>query len=220
MPSVLDNVLFAVLPYISLALFISGLIYRGIVRPLEWSARASGFFERPSMGIAALSLHWGIILLFVAHLFGLAGGLLLSQALIQVFYWIGAIAGGFFLYGVIVALLRRIMVREMRVMSFAEDYIILVLLLVIPGLALYQVLVGQLFGFSSTVAPWFASLFRFSPEVELVAGLTFITKTHITLVWLFIAYWPYTRMVHVLAFPWRYFYRPYQSIRIYQRMVR
>lgn len=220
MPSLVDEMLFAVLPYITIALFIGGLIYRGIVRPLEWSSRASGFFERPSIGIASLALHWGIIFLIVAHLFGLAGTLLPSAALVRVFYWMGAIAGSLFLFGVAAALIRRIVVREMRAMSRAEDYILLVFLLVIPSIALYQSLVLQVFGVSAMVGDWVVSLFKLSPEVGPMAGLTLITKMHITLVLLFISYFPYTKMVHVLALPWRYVYRPYHSIRMYRRMVR
>src|SRR3989304_792857 len=114
MPSFWDQILFGVLPYVSFTLFLTGLLYRGVLKPLEWSTRASGFFERPSMGIASLALHWGIIVLFLAHLFGFVGGLMLSPDLIQVFYWTGVVAGAAVLYGVTVALIRRIMVPEMR----------------------------------------------------------------------------------------------------------
>lgn len=220
MPSLLDEILFAVLPYIALALFVSGLIYRGMVKPLEWTSRASGFFERTSMGIASLALHWGIIFLFIAHLIGLIGGLTLSQTLSRVFYWMGVIAGTAVFYGSLVVLVRRITVREMRVTSLAEDYVIPSFVLLIAGLALYQVLVGQLFGLSLSVAPWLVSIFKFSPDAGLMADLSLVTKAHITLALLLIAYWPYTKLVHVIALPWRYFYRPYQSIRLYRRMVR
>ncbi|MBI2303867.1 MAG: respiratory nitrate reductase subunit gamma [Chloroflexi bacterium] len=220
MPNLWDEILFGILPYVAAALFFGGAIYRGVVRPLEWSTRASGFFERPSMGIASLALHWGIIVLFVAHLFGWVGGLMGSMTMSQIFYWMGVVAGASVLYGVLAALIRRIMVPEMRAMSMAEDYILLTFLLVIVILALYQVLVGQLFGLALTVAPWLSSVFQLSPDVKLMSGLTLIIKAHITLSLLFIAYWPYTKMVHVLALPWRYFYRPYLTVRLYRRMVR
>lgn len=220
MPSLLDNVLFGVLPYVASAVFLGGLIYRGIIRPLEWSTRASGFFERTSMGIASLALHWGIIVLFAAHILGLIGGLILSPAYTRWFYWMGVVAGTAVFYGSLASFIRRIMVSEMRAMSRYEDYILQGFLITISGLALYQVLVGQLFGLSLTVAPWLASMYKLSPKVELMSGLTWITKTHITLFWLFFAYWPYTKMVHVWALPWRYVYRPYQSIRMYKQIVR
>ncbi len=84
-----DNFFFIGLPYIAITLFIGGTIYRGLSGIMSgyrgrwdmsargdflWTTRSTGFFGRASIGPASLCLHWGIIILFVAHVVGLIGG--------------------------------------------------------------------------------------------------------------------------------------------------
>lgn len=210
-----DVALFAIFPYVSVALFVAGLTYSGIVNPFAWTARSSQFFERPALGAAILTFHWGVILLFVAHLFGLVAGLLLNPSLVTVFYWLGLWAGALTLYGSALALSRRVMVPEVRATSRAEDYVILLLLLAIAGVALYQALVNRMFGVSLSVAPWMGSVFGLQPDVKSMAGLPVLNKIHISLFFVLLAYWPYTKLVHVWAFPWRFATRPWISMRTY-----
>lgn len=215
MPSIYDTILFAIFPYVSVALFIAGLIYRGIINPFAWTTRSSQFFESPALGAAILTFHWGIILLFIAHLFGLVAGLFLIPSLITVFYWLGLLAGILTLYGTTLAFLRRLIVPEVRAISRAEDYIILLILFAIAGVALYLAVVNRIFGLSLNVAPWIASVFRLQPDITSVAGLPLLNKIHISLFMLLLAYWPYTKLVHVWAFPWRFVTRAQISMRSY-----
>ncbi|MBI2844172.1 MAG: respiratory nitrate reductase subunit gamma [Armatimonadetes bacterium] len=220
MPSLLDTFLFGVLPYLCLAVFVLGSIYRNVVRKLEWTAKSSEFFERAALGPAILCWHWGIITLFVAHLIGWTGGAMNSATLINVFHWLGMAGGVFALYGLLLALARRIVIPTVRAMSKPEDYILLVWFSVIIILALVQVLVQQKFGLSMVVAPWLTGVFLLNPDPAIMAGLTAISKIHITLAMLLAAYWPFTKLVHVFSYPFTYFWRPYQNIRAYQRMIR
>ena len=215
MPGLLDIALFEIFPYVSVALFIVGLIYRGIVNPFAWTTRSSQFLERPGLGAAILTFHWGVILLFVAHLFGLVAGLFLVPSLVKVFYWLGLLGGALTLYGSTLALLRRLIVPEVRATSRAEDYIILVNLFAIAGVALYLALVSHIFGLSLNVAPWIASVFTLQPDIKQMAGLPLLNKIHISLFLILLAYWPYTKLVHVWAFPWRFLTRPPISMRTY-----
>ncbi len=213
MPGIFDIILFAILPYVSIALFIAGLLYRGFVNPFAWTTRSSQFFESPALGAAVLTFHWGVILLFIAHLFGLIAGLFLVPSLITVFYWLGLLSGVLTLYGSTLALIRRLIVPEVRAMSVAEDYIILVLLFAIAGVALYLALVSRIFGLSLNVAPWVGSVFALQPDVKPMAGLPLLNKIHISLFMVLLAYWPYTKLVHVWAFPWRFIARARISMR-------
>lgn len=215
MSDFLDTVLFAILPYVSVALFVAGLAYRGVVNPFAWTTRSSQFFERPALGAAILTFHWGLIALFVAHLFGLVAGLLLVPSLVNVFYWVGFFGGALTLYGSTLAFVRRVIVPEVRATSTAEDYIILVLLFAISAVALYLALVNRIFGLSVNVAPWVASVFTLQPDVKPMAGLPLLNKIHISLFLLLLAYWPYTKLVHVWAFPWRFVTRAWIAVRAY-----
>jgi len=213
----MNEFFFIVFPYIALTLFIVVPIIRRRRGGFGFTTRASGFFERPSMGIASVALHWGIITLFAAHILGLIGGLTMSTAWVDAFHWIGLAAGLVTIYGVVLALIRRIVVPELRAASRSDDYLVLALLVLILFTGLYPVVVDKTFGLSMTVAPWAEGIVTFSPEVSGMAGLPLITKLHVILGTTFIAYFPFTKLVHVWTVPLGYLVRPYQSMRTYRR---
>lgn len=224
----MDKFFFVILPYVAMVLFFGVPVYRAFRGKLQWTARgelpwttrASGFFGTPVLGVAALALHWGIILLFVAHVIGLLGGYLQNTTLVEIFYWLGLVAGIAFFYGCLVAFIRRIVNPEMRAMSMAEDYIVLIFLLVISGLALYQVLISQVFGMSWVVGQWLAGIYTFTPDDEVMAGASLLTKLHIISASIFFAYFPFTKLVHLWSYPFNYITRPYISMRSYLRTMK
>ena len=213
----MDNFFFIVFPYIALTLFIVVPIVRRWFGGFRFTTRASGFFERPSMGVAALAIHWGIIALIAAHVCGLIGGLITSAGWVDVFHWLGLVAGMVVLYGFCLALIRRLVVREMRVTSQVDDYLVLILLISIVVTGLYPVIADKTFGLSFSVATWVEGIFTMSPQVGAMAGLATISKLHLILNMVFLAYFPFTKMVHMWTVPLRYFVRPYQTIRTYRK---
>lgn len=213
----MNEFFFIVFPYIALTLFIAVPIIRRRRGGFGFTTRASGFFERPAMGIASVAFHWGIITLFAAHILGLIGGLTMSTSWVDAFHWIGLAAGLVTIYGVVLALIRRIVVPELRAASRSDDYLVLALLIPILFTGLYPVVVDKTFGLSMTVAPWAEGIVTFSPEVSGMAGLPLITKLHVILGTTFIAYFPFTKLVHVWTVPLGYLVRPYQSVRTYRR---
>lgn len=215
----MNEFLFAVFPYVALTLFIVVPIIRRVNGGFTFTTRASGFIERPSMGIAALSLHWGIIILFVAHLLGLIGGLVTNMSMVDWFHWTGLGAGVFALYGFSLAFIRRCVIPEMRAVSQIDDYIVLVLLIVIVSFGLYPVIADKSFGLSMTVAPWVKSIFLFSPDWTGMSGMPLMSKIHISAGMLLAAYFPFTKLVHMWTIPFSYFVRPYQSMRTYRRVA-
>jgi nitrate reductase gamma subunit len=208
---------FIVLPYIALTLFIVVPIIRRRRGGFGFTTRASGFFERPSMGIASVALHWGILTLFTVHILGLIGGIVISTSLVDIFHWVGLAAGLVTIYGASLALIRRIVVPELRVSSRIDDYVVLAFLIAILSTGLYPVVADQTFGLSFTAGPWAEGIVKLSPEVGGMAGLALITKLHVVLATLFIAYFPFTKLVHVWTVPLGYLVRPYQSMRTYRR---
>lgn len=215
----MNEFLFAVFPYIALTLFIVVPIIRRMRGGFTFTTRASGFIERPAMGIAALSFHWGIIILFLAHILGLIGGLATNMNMIDYFHWTGLVAGIFALYGFSLALIRRCVIPEMRAVSQVDDYIVLLLLVVIVGFGLYPVIADKSFGLSMTVAPWFKSIFLLSPDWAGMAGMPLTSKIHITGGFLLAAYFPFTKLVHMWTYPFNYFIRPFQSMRTYRKVA-
>lgn len=216
----MNEFLFAVLPYIALTLFLVVPVIRRISGGFTYTTRASGFIERQSMGIAALCFHWGIFALFAAHLLGLIGSLATKSSFIDWFHWLGLIAGSFVVYGFALALIRRILIPEMRAMSQPDDYVVLVLLLIIVCSGLYPVIADKSFGLSGIVGPWVKSLYwTFSPETAGMASLPVLAKVHISTALVLFAYFPFTKLVHMWSYPFRYFVRPFQSMRTYKRVM-
>lgn len=226
----LDTFFFAGLPYLTLLLLVGGSVYRAFTGaktqfrgPLAWSARgdlmwttrSSGFFGRASIGPAALSLHWGMLLIVLGHLAGFIGGAYNWTGWVEYFRWTALAGGVLLLFGLIWALVRRLQIRQLRATSTFDDFAVLGFLIVIAGLGLYLPAVKYSFGVSYAVGPWLAGIFRLQPDPSLVAGAPFIAKLHMIVAMVFLCYLPFTKLVHAFSFPWRYLTRPYISMRSY-----
>ena len=226
----LDNFLFIGLPYITIALFFGVLIYRGFSGMMSghrgkwdwtargdylWTTRSTGFFGRASIGPASLCLHWGIIILFFAHIIGLIGGAYNLASWVDFFRWAGLGAGILFSYGIVWALARRIFIPQVKAMSTPDDYVILVFLIIIAGIGLYQSAVEMVFGISYSVGPWIGSIFRLQPDVSMISGAPLINKLHVIFALGFFAYLPFTKLVHIISFPFGYITRSFISMRRY-----
>ncbi|MFB6262754.1 MAG: respiratory nitrate reductase subunit gamma [Bradymonadaceae bacterium] len=209
----MNEFLWGVYPYLCAASFFVVPFIRMVYRPFGWSTRASGMFGRSVLGGASLALHWGLVLVFAGHVAGLVGGLLGLGGWIAFFYWTGLVGGLLALAGSATALVRRFVNPEVRAMSQPDDYIVHVFLLLILGIALYQVIAHQIFGIAYTASAWFASLWALSPQPELMASASLLTKLHVFLALTFFAYFPFTKLVHAWTYPINYAVRPLQSMR-------
>lgn len=225
-----NNFFFVGLPYLAILLFFGGTVYRcfsGLKGDFRgkwdwsargdylWTTRSTGFFGRASIGPAALCIHWGIIILFIAHLVGFIGSVFNLSAWVDFFRWVGMASGIIFLYGLVWAYMRRIVTPQLRAMSTGEDYIVLVFLMIIAGLGLYQSTIKLVFGVSYSVGPWLLSIFKLQPDISLITGLPLVNKLHIISALIFFAYLPFTKLVHLFSYPFSYFWRPYVSVRSY-----
>jgi respiratory nitrate reductase gamma subunit len=231
----LDNFLFIALPYIALLLFVGGTAYRAFTGVktsfrghLTWSARgdflwttrSTGFFGRASIGPATLSLHWGLFIVIAAHIVGFIGGAAGLPALVEAFRWGGMFGCILLLYGASWALVRRIVIPQLRAMSTNEDYAVLVFLIVITALGLYYAIVQMAFGVSYAAGAWLVSVFTLRPDASLIAGAPVIIKLHMVIALVFLAYVPFTKLVHAFSFPFGYITRPYISMRRYAGLKR
>ncbi len=180
-----------------------------------WTARSTGFFGRASIGPASLCLHWGILVLFVAHVAGFIGGAYNLPSWVEFFRWVGLGSGVVFLFGIVWALVRRIVIPQVKAMSTPDDYIILLFLILIAGGGLYQSAVEMVFGISYSVGPWIGSIFKLQPDVSMIAGAPLVNKLHIIFALLFFAYFPFTKLVHVISYPFGYITRPLITMRKY-----
>ncbi len=225
-----DNFFFVALPYLTLLLLIGGTAYRAFTGmktafrgritwsargDLLWTTRSTGFFGRASIGPAALTLHWGLLIVIVTHIVGFIGGAVGSPALVGFFRW-GAMFGCMLLiFGATWALVRRLVVPQLRAMSTVEDYIVLVFLIVITALGLHYAVIQMAFGVSYAVGPWLVGLLTLQPDASLISGAPLVIRLHMILAMLFLAYLPFTKLVHAFSFPFAYINRPPISMRRY-----
>ena len=231
----LDHFLFVGLPYISLFLFVGGSAYRAFRGlksrfrgKLDWSARgdflwttrSTGFFGRASIGPATLCLHWGLVILILSHILGFFGGGLNVPFLVELFRWVGMFGGILLFYGVSWALTRRLIKPQLRAMSTLEDYLVLLFLIVISGLGLYTSAIQLIFGLSYSVGPWLYGLLTLQPDPTLLGGLPVFMKLHLIVNFIFLAWFPFTKLVHMLSYPFGYITRPYISMRSYMALKR
>jgi nitrate reductase gamma subunit len=63
-----------------------------------------------------------------------------------------------------------------------------------------------------TVVPWLASLVKLSPQLEAIAPLPGLVKSHILMGFVIVALFPFTRLVHIVSLPLSYLWRPYQLV--------
>jgi len=66
--------------------------------------------------------------------------------------------------------------------------------------------------FVHTSVPWLQSLVLLDPQVQYVSSLPWIVKLHILNGFLVIALFPLSRLVHLVALPFWYLWRPYQVV--------
>jgi len=227
-----DNFFFIGLPYITIIVFFGGIIYRSFSRVMSghrgaskwdwsvrgdylWTTRSTGFFGRASIGPASLCLHWGVLILFVAHLAGFIGGAYNLTAWVEFFRWVGLAGGILFFYGALWALVRRIVIPQVKAMSTRDDYMVLLFLIVIDGLGLYQAAVELVFGISYSAGPWLGSIIALQPDVTMIASAPLTNKLHIIVSMFFFAYFPFTKLVHVASYPFGYINRSFISMRRY-----
>ncbi len=226
-----NNFFFIGLPYITIILFFGGIIYRGFSGIMSgyrgtwdwgsrgdyyWTTRSTGFFGRASIGPAALCLHWGIIILFFAHVIGLVGGAYNLASWVDVFRWSGLGAGIMLFYGLIWALWRRMTIPQVKAMSSSDDYIVLLFLILISGFGLWQSAVEMVFGIAYSAGPWLGSILKLQPDAAMIAGAPLVNKLHIITALVFFAYFPFTKLVHVFSYPFGYTTRSFISMRKYR----
>jgi nitrate reductase gamma subunit len=211
----MTNLLWGVYPYVAFTLFFTVPFIRMVFRPYTITTRASGMFGRRLQGVAMHLFHWGILLVFLGHVAGFVGGSLGFDFWVDpVFYWSALIGGLMTLAGSVIALARRIFIPEVRAMSSQlDDYLVHVFIIAILVIALYQVIFQEVFGISYAVAPWFASIWAFSPDPEMMAGAGPITQVHVFLALTLFAYFPFTKLAHFWTLPVNYLVRPYQIMR-------
>lgn len=213
------QLLYGVLPYVALVVAIGGAIWRYFGNRFSYSSLSSQFLESRQLFWGSVPWHYGILVILTGHLVGF----LLPRSVLA---WngvpwrlyvleISALAFGFLtLWGLLALIFRRAANARIRAVSSPMDWVLLLVLLV-------QVVTGVLTAifyrwgsswYAGFAAPYLWSLLRFNPQVDLVSNLPWLIQLHLAAAFVLAALLPFTRLVHVLSFPFSYLWRPYQIV--------
>ncbi|MCP4227532.1 MAG: respiratory nitrate reductase subunit gamma, partial [Actinomycetia bacterium] len=109
---------------------------------------------------------------------------------------------------------RRLTSRRIQVVSSPMDHVVLTVLAIqiVTGI---WIAVGYRWGSfwgTSVFVPYVRSLLTLSPRPELVDPLPFILQFHAFMFWVFVAVFPFSRLVHIVTLPLGYLVRPWQRV--------
>jgi nitrate reductase gamma subunit len=219
--STLDVMLWGALPYVTVAVLVAGLWWRYRYDKFGWTTRSSQLYESRLLRIGSPLFHFGILVVLVGHVIGLVvprswtEAVGVSEGLYHVnAVLLGGLAGVTTLTGVAILVYRRRTTGPVFMATTANDksmYLVLVLA-ILTGLvvtALSAGIVGEEHDYRETVGPWFRSVFRLRPDVELMAEAPLGFHVHTLVGMLLFVLWPFTRLVHAFSAPVGYLFRPY-----------
>jgi nitrate reductase gamma subunit len=219
--NVLDVLLWAVLPYVMVAVLVGGTVWRYRYDKFGWTTRSSELYESRLLRIGSPLFHFGILVVVIGHVIGLviprswteAVGITEGVYHVQALA-LGGIAGFCTLVGVGILVYRRRTTGPVFMATTRNDKLMYVVLVaaIVAGLAttLFGTgVLGEQHSYRETVSPWFRSLFVLQPDVESMAAASLGFKVHTLIGMLLFAIWPFTRLVHAFTAPFGYLFRPY-----------
>jgi nitrate reductase gamma subunit len=217
----MNILLWAVLPYVTIAILVVGSIWRYRYDKFGWTTRSSQLYESRLLRIGSPLFHFGILVVIIGHFIGLvipeswtsSAGLSEDAYHVQALA-LGGIAGSCTLVGIAILVYRRRTTGPVFMATTRNDktmYVVLVAAIV-AGLSttlLGAGVVGNEHNYRETVAPWFRSIFVLQPDVDSMANASTAFQIHTLIGMLLFAVWPFTRLVHAFSAPIGYLFRPY-----------
>ena len=218
----MSTFLFAVFPYLAMAVFVVGLIWRYKYDKFGWTTRSSQLYESKLLRIGSPLFHYGILLAVVGHAMGLVipKGWTDAMGIDQHTYHLVAVIGGvtaglMVTIGFIILVFRRRTVKTVFNATTVNDkvmYLVLGLNILFGMWNTISTALGDehFYNYREGVSVWFRSIFMAQPNVEAIAmaGTPIQFQVHAVLSFLLIMIWPFTRLVHVFSAPVQYLARP------------
>lgn len=216
-----DYLLFVGIPYASIAIFVVGLVYRYAQSPHSFGAKSSEFLgEKGMLAIGVNLWHIGIGLILGGHfvafiLTGIYKEIKLAFPQIELFLdisrWSAAAAC---FVGLVLLLSRRLVNPRLRKTTSKRDWLILLLFLnqIIWGTGIALLFRNEPFWFDKYLTEWLQSLLILNPVLPVVEAGKWFVYVHALLPFLILAILPFTKLVHMVSFPFTYIWRPYRQV--------
>jgi nitrate reductase gamma subunit len=222
----LDVIVYAIVPYIAIAIFVAGHWWRYRHDRYGWGARSTQLLESRTLRYASNIFHLGVLAAIGGHVLGILIPISWTRAVgvpdesYHVLSAVGGItAGTAVIVGLLLLIYRRARFARVRVTTTRMDLLVFALLAIGIATGMWATLdsnLGHEVHYRETVAPYFRSLFAGDPQPDLMVGggVPFIFQFHVVFVWLLYAAWPFSRLVHAWSIPVDFFRRspiPYRG---------
>lgn len=218
-PSPVADFFYGIFPYICIASFVLGSIWRYRYDQMGLTSYSTQLLESKTLRWASPMWHFGLLGVFLGHV----GGLVIPESWTKALgipedlYHMGALVLGS-IFGIIMFIgfvglvSRRLAVRSVRMASLPSDKIMYPVLTIVIVLGLINTLYFQtvdVYNYRSTISEWFRGIFYLHPDVADVTGAPWSYQLHAIFAFLLIGIWPYTRLIHMFSVPVGYLTRPY-----------
>jgi nitrate reductase gamma subunit len=214
--------LWVIVPYVCLAVFVVGHVWRYRYDKFGWTTRSSQLYEDRLLRIGSPLFHFGMLGVVLGHVMGLlvpqsaTDAIGLSREAYHVLALVGGIPAGIAaVAGLVILVYRRRTTGPVFSATTVNDKVMYLVLGAVIILGIWNTIAGSVFSFGGHynyrdgVSPWFRSIFYLQPQPELMASAPIGFKLHALLAFILFAMWPFTRLVHVFSAPIGYLTRPY-----------
>lgn len=215
----LNTLMFAAFPYIALAIFIIGSVYRYMNRGFQVSSLSSEFLERKKLFWGSQPFHWGLLILFFGHLIAFLfpstvmawNGHPVRLLILEVSSFAFGLAA---LLGLVLLIKRRLGNKRLLIVANKMDMMVYTVLLVqiVSGLGVAFFVRWGSSWFAAVVTPYLRSIFALNPDIAAVSAVPWWVQIHMVSAFFIIAIIPFTRFMHFLVAPVDYLWRGYQLV--------
>ena len=217
-----DTILWLIYPYVCLAVFVVGHVWRYRYDQFGWTTRSSQLYESRLLRWASPMFHFGILAVFFGHVMGLGIPKSWTEAVGMseaVYHFlaisIGAVAGVGTIVGMALLIYRRRTSGPVFSATTRMDKAMYLVLAIVITLGMWNTIAGSIlnlggdYDYRDGVSVWFRSIFFLAPQPELMAVAPLGFQLHAVAAFFLFALWPFTRLVHVFSVPVWYLGRPY-----------
>ena len=211
-------VLWVGVPYVCIAVFVVGHVWRFRSGKLTWTTRSTQLLERRLLRIGSPLFHLGLLAVIGGHVLGILVPQEATEAVgvsehtyHVVSVTAGTSAGLAMTLGFAILLYRRTRIPRVRRTTTTADRATYLLLGIVILSGMWATVGVNLFGggydYRETVGPWFRGLFLFDPDPALMSSAPLVYQLHALGAMALYALWPFSRLVHAWSAPISYLRR-------------
>lgn len=218
----MSTFLWVIVPYICLATFVVGHIWRYRYDKFGWTTRSSQLYEDRLLRLGSPLFHFGMLGVVGGHVIGLlipeswTAAVGIDDHTYHLVAVVGGLIAGFMtLIGLVILIYRRRTVGPVFSATTNMDKVMYVFLGAAIILGMWNTIASSVFSvgggydYREGVSVWYRSFLAFQPQPELMAEAPLGFQLHALVAFGLFALWPFTRLVHVFSAPLGYLTRPY-----------